>query len=398
MRHSPSPRSEFLSNGTEVFIADYEDDKGRHETKCATSAQAKLMKEERDLRSNPHISLAGYLLHRARYFKWGASHHTDKLAILSLKAVAAVAPDILLVDVTATTIRILCANLETPPTGSGAAKRSPHTIRNDIYAVSRAMDVAVVEGRILSNPARTYLASARNRIPQTMARPDTPYNVRFEVFRELLSPHASRAFELVTRAGLSYPEVTCMRPEFIDPDAGCLSVGLHWKRDNTIGLPKGLEPRIVRGLEPEWLKWLLDAPRFEGDDGFLLQVVGRGGKPIARRQMRARLAKEINEAQLKAGLVSMKTGRPYPGKHLRGFHTIGLLERYPNQLLTVAEMSGHSNIQYFLSKWSEFISDVDSHEQIEITVETIEALSKIRSAKPERSVILDMWLKLNPSH
>ncbi|MGB3339491.1 MAG: hypothetical protein WBA73_20120, partial [Devosia sp.] len=306
----------------------------------------------------------------------------------ALVAAARVAPDTALVHVTADTIKTLRDTLARPP--KGVDKRSETTIRYDIHAVGRALDKAVTDGRIPTNPVRAYLAKAENRIPLVIREPDVPPEIKFGVITPTLSHYAGRAFEMAVKAGLSYPEAVCMRPEFIDPPAGTLVVGLHWKSDNTVGPPKDLEPRTVRGLDRAWLEWLLAAPRYPDDDGYLLQAVGRCGL-LGRRSMRERVAEEINAAQRRAGMLSMQTGLPYCGKDLKAAYAAEQLALRPHQLLTVQAMVGASNTAHFTRKFASFMNDADSHEQMEGTLETLDKLGAFKPGGDRLQAILDAW-------
>lgn len=375
MRYAAQPRPKIKASGQEVFYADYQDETGRHQKLCDTIEEAKLLKEEFDLRPNPNISLAGFILHFRRYKLAFKSATRMANAPSHLLACAKVAPDIALAAVTETTINELRHALERPPKGIDARKTS--TIVNDIYILKLVFDRAVMEGRIRSNPVADFLANPDYRIERDKVEPDVPPEIDYDAITSILSPHGGRAFEMVGKAGLTFPEAVCVRPEFIDPAAGTLVVGLHWKRDNTIGTPKNLPPRTVRGLPSDWLEWLLAAPRYVGDDGFLLQAYTSRGRLWGRRHMRQEVVAEVAAAQRSVGLRSMKTGLPFPGKDLRTAYTVELFERLPEQLLTIQAMSGHSNADYFTKKFANWLDAEEIHTEMEGTLETVDKLGKL---------------------
>jgi len=188
-----------------------------------------------------------------------------------------------------------------------------------------------------------------------------------------------------------------MEPKFIKPKERTLEVAQHWKCDNTIGPPKGRKPRIIRDLDKYWLEWLLEAPRFDGQDGFLLQARGRSGVLFGRRAMREKVAEEIRAAQLEAGMLSMETGKPFPRKHLRLIPTVQHLERSPGEFVTIQVSAGHANLDHFSRKFSAWTPDPDGHEQMESTLPVLDGLGAINANPSELKKLLDAWERLGGS-
>ncbi|WP_317186827.1 hypothetical protein [Devosia sp. BK] len=241
----------------------------------------------------------------------------------------------------------------------------PGTVYAYIGHIARALDVAIGQGRMESNPARAF--------HRKLERPKSRgLNLPAQGCATTLEPHLCEGFQLAlgfsAYAALTSSESMALRgcDADLDPDYPIVRVQNRVCSRTGQLVPVNLADRRTVPLpDSPFTEQLRNHLRTIGRNDFVIQHSGTRRENISRTHMRRLFYKALEQAQVAAEVCNLETMKPFVPDDFRDRCIVDWLSDHEANVVKIQAQSGYANPEVFFNRYFAYAERPDAWLSIE---------------------------------